>query len=114
MLVPIELILQLVEDRQSTKLRKLQQGQGVGRWLLIYKKVLTEMAFGQEAGRSELFKRNSIPGRGNRLCNGPEAGRGKVGGRGGRGRGAGGANTGMGTVVIRLLSTLSPELQFCT
>ena len=80
---------------------------------MIYKKVLTEMAFGQEAGRSELFKRNSIPGRGNRLCNGPEAGRGKVGGRG-WGRGAGGANTGMGTVVIRLLSTLSPELQFCT
>lgn len=47
---------------------------------MIYKRVLTEMAFGQEARGSELFKRNSTPGRGNRLCNGPEAGRGKGGG----------------------------------
>lgn len=48
---------------------------------MIYKRILTEMAFGQEARGSELFKRNSIPGRGNRLCNGPEAGRGKGGAR---------------------------------
>lgn len=78
---------------------------------MIYKRVLTEMAFGQEARGSELFKRNSIPGRGNRLCNGPEAGRGKGGGAE---RGAGGANTGTGTVVIRPLSTLSPKLPFRT
>ena len=48
---------------------------------MIYKRVLTEVAFCQEARGSELFKRNSIPGRGNRLCNGPEAGRGKGGRR---------------------------------
>ena len=68
---------------------------------MIYKRVLTEMAFGQD----------STPGRWNRLCNGPEAGRGKGGGAE---RGAGGANTGTGTVVIRPLSTLSPKLPFRT
>lgn len=76
---------------------------------MIYKKVLTETAFGQEARGSEA-KGTAPQAEGTGYAKALRQG----GARWEKNGGAGGAKTGMGTVVIRLLSTLSPKLQFCT
>lgn len=77
---------------------------------MIYKKVLTETAFGQEAGGSEA-KGTAPQAEGTGCAKALRQG----GARWEKTkRDAGGAKTGMWTVVIRLLSTLSPKLQFCT